>query len=151
MAFTLFLTHPGAGAPRTPSYNGYRIENIHILKRQIFDTSVPSENKWAYRTINHLHFLTKDRTIRQQLLFKRGDLFNPDIAKETERALRKILRLRDVHVRPVPVGPGKVDVIVESQDTWTTEPFIGVSGSGAETKYTMGIRERNLGGYGKEV
>jgi outer membrane protein assembly factor BamA len=145
------LIPSGAGAPRAPAYSGYRIENIYILKRQIFDTSIPSEDKLVYRAINHLHFLTKDRTIRQQLLFKEGDLFNPDIAQESERALRKILRLKDVHVRAVPVGPGKVDVLVESQDTWTTEPFIGISGSGAETKYTMGIRERNLGGYGKEV
>ncbi|MBK8869560.1 MAG: hypothetical protein IPN19_00545 [Elusimicrobia bacterium] len=104
-----------------------------------------------YRTINHLHIPARESTIREQLLFKKGDLFDPALGQKTERALRRILRLRDVHVRPVPVGRGAVDILVEAQDTWTTEPFIGVSGSGEETKYTMGIRERNLAGYGKEV
>jgi outer membrane protein assembly factor BamA len=141
----------GTRAAPKPNYQGYRIEKIYVIRRQIFDTSIPSENKLAYRAINNLHISTKERAIRQQLLFKSGDLFQPKIAEETERAIRKILRLRDVHVRPVPVGDGKVDVLVETQDTWTTEPFIGVSGSGSETKYTVGIRERNLGGYGKEV
>ncbi len=141
----------GSWAAREPSYRGYRIEKIYVIRRQIFDTTIPSENKLAYRAINHLHISTKERAIRQQLLFNSGDMFDPELARETERALRRILRLRDVHVRAVPVGDRKVDVLVEAQDTWTTEPFIGVSGSGGETKYTVGIRERNLGGYGKEV
>ena len=141
---------PGRGAGE-PSYQGYRIEQIHVIRRRIFDTSVPSENKLVYRTINHLHVLTRERAIRDQLLFKKGDLFIPDIARETERALRSVLRLRDVHVRPVPVGGGKVDVLIECQDTWSTEPFIGASGSGSEKKYVVGIRERNLGGFGKDV
>lgn len=141
----------GTRASQGPSYEGYRIEKIYVIRRQIFDTTIPSENKLAYRAINNLHISTKERAIRQQLLFKAGDLFHPKLAEETERSLRRILRLRDVHVRPVPVGKGKVDVVVEAQDTWTTEPFIGISGSGEETKYTVGIRERNLGGYGKEV
>lgn len=138
-------------AAREPNYQGYRIEKIYVIRRQIFDTTIPSENKLAYRAINNLHISTKERAIRQQLLFKKGDLFQPELAKETERAIRRILRLRDVHVRAVPVGARSVDVLVEAQDTWTTEPFVGVSGSGNETKYTVGIRERNLGGYGKEV
>lgn len=140
-----------AGADKEPSYRGYRIENIYVIRRQIFDTSIPSENKLVYRAINHLHVATKEKTVREQLLFQKGDLYDPALALETERALRRVLRLRDVHVRPVPVGKRGVDVLVEAQDTWTTEPFIGVSGSGEKTKYTMGIRERNLAGYGKEV
>lgn len=139
------------GSDKEPSYRGYRIENIYVIRRQIFDTSIPSENKLVYRAINHLHIATKEKTVREQLLFKKGDRYDPDLALETERALRRILRLRDVRVRPVPVGKRGVDVLVEAQDTWTTEPFIGVSGSGEKTKYTMGIRERNLAGYGKEV
>jgi outer membrane protein assembly factor BamA len=148
----LLLLFPRGGrtAPE-PTYRGYRIDKVYVIRRQIFDTTIPSENKLGYRIINNLHISTKERAIRQQLLFKKGDLFDPELAKETERAIRRILRLRDVHVRAVPVGDRTVDVLVEAQDTWTTEPFIGVSGSGGDTKYTVGIRERNVGGYGKEV
>lgn len=150
LAGILLLPVQGRTA-REPTYQGYRIDNIYVIRREIFDTAVPSENKLAYRTINHLHISTKESAIRDQLLFKKGDPYLPEIARETERALRRLLRLRDVHVRPVPVGNGKVDVLVESQDTWSTEPFIGVSGSGNATKYVVGIRERNLGGYGKDA
>jgi outer membrane protein assembly factor BamA len=153
LAAVLFsgLSSTATAARKDPTYHGYRIENIYVIRRQIFDTSIPSENKLVYRAINHLHISTRENTIREQLLFKKGDLFDPALGQETERALRRILRLRDVRVRPVPVGRAAVDILVEAQDTWTTEPFIGVSGSGEETKYTMGIRERNLAGYGKEV
>jgi outer membrane protein assembly factor BamA len=147
----LLLALTGPSLAQEPTFEGYRIENIYILRRQIFDTTVPSENKLLYRNINRLHILTKESAIHQQLLFKKGDLFDPAIARETERALRRVLRLRGIHVRPVPVGPDTVDVIVETQDTWTTEPFIGASGSGADKEYVVGIRERNLGGYGKTV
>lgn len=141
----------GPATAGEPTFEGYRIENIYIMRRQIFDTSVPSENKLLYRTINRLHVLTKESAVYHQLLFKKGEAFNPIIAKETERALRRILRLRDIRVRPVPVGPDTVDVIIETQDTWTTEPFVGASGSGNDKKYVIGIRERNLSGYGKSV
>jgi outer membrane protein assembly factor BamA len=148
---TLFLALIAPTRAAGPTYAGYRIENIYILRRQIFDTTVPSENKLLYRNINRLHILTKESAVFHQLLFKKGDSFDPAIARETERALRRVLRLRGIHVRPVPVGPDTVDVIVETQDTWTTEPFIGVSGSGADKEFVVGIRERNLGGYGKTV
>ncbi|MBK8651003.1 MAG: BamA/TamA family outer membrane protein [Elusimicrobia bacterium] len=147
----LALAFPPAATAAPPSFRGHRIARVYILRRAIFDTSVPSENKRLYRFVNHLHFSTRDNTIRNQLLFKPGDPYDPDLAEETERALRRILRLRDVHVRPMPVGNRRVDVVVETQDTWTTEPYASVSSTGGETKYRFGVRERNLFGLGKQI
>jgi len=150
LCLTLVLPPRAAGAA-TPSFRGHRIARVYILRRAIFDTTIPTENKRLYRFVNHLHFSTRDTTIRNQLLFKPGDLYDPDLAEETERALRRILRLRDVHVRPMPVGHRRVDIVVETQDTWTTEPYASMSSTGGETKYRFGLRERNLFGLGKQI
>jgi outer membrane protein assembly factor BamA len=149
LGLALNVPAPADAAP--PSFRGHRIARVYILRRAIFDTTIPTENKRLYRFVNHLHFATRDSTIRNQLLFKPGDPYDPDVAEETERALRRILRLRDVHVRPMPVGNRRVDVVVETQDTWTTEPYASVSSTGGETKYRFGLRERNLFGLGKQI
>lgn len=148
---SLLARSPGPRRPGTPSYRGYRIARIHIIRRRIFDTSVPSENKSVYRGINALHISTTERTIHQQLLFEEGDLYDPALARESERALRGILRLRDVSVVPVPVGNGRVDVMVESQETWSTQPSASASGTGSDLKYRFGLREKNLFGLGKDL
>ncbi len=127
------------------------IRRIHISQVDIFDTSVPSENKFIYRLVNSLHATTKKRIIKRQLLFKPRDRYDPRIAKETERALRHILRLRSVKVTPVPVNRKSVDVFVRTQETWTTEPTLSLSGVGSDVSGKIGIRERNLFGYGKHA
>jgi outer membrane protein assembly factor BamA len=156
-ALFALLCLPVAGrAGRLPpetdaAFRGWRIERVHIVTRQVFDTEVPSENTPIFRAANALHFTSKDRTVRTQLLFRPGDAYDPALARESERALRNVLRLRDVRIRAMPVGERRVDVVVETQDTWSLEPYLSVSGAGSDTKIRVGIRERNLGGYGKQV
>src|ERR1700722_1811390 len=41
---------------------------IHIL--QIFDLADPQDNNWLFRTADQLHVLTRESTIRAQLLFR---------------------------------------------------------------------------------
>lgn len=143
---------PAAGAvPAIDQYSGFQIGRIYIQRRDIFDTSVPSENKRLYRTINALHFSTHEKTIHEQLLFKEGDPYLPDLARESERAIRRILALRDVNIIPVPIGRQRVDVVVETQETWSTQPSVGVSGAGADLKTRFGLRERNFLGLGKDI
>lgn len=103
------------------------IRRIRIIRRDIFDTRLSTENKLAFRAVNHLHFITKESAVRGQLLLKEGDRYDSDLAKESERALRNILHLRNVRVIPIPVNQKTVDLLVTAQDTWTTEPQFGVS------------------------
>ncbi len=147
----LLARRPAADGAAAHSYRGFRIARIYVLRRRIFDTSVPSENKSVYRGINTLHIDTKERAIRQQLLFREGDLYDPALARESERAIRRILRLRGVSVVPVPIGGNRVDLQIEAQDTWSTEPVASVSGAGGNLKYRFGVRERNVLGEGKDV
>jgi hypothetical protein len=128
-----------------------RIRRIRVVRRDLFDTKIPSENRQIYRFVNHLHVSTKESAIKEQLLLKEGDLYNADLAKESERALRGILKLRNVKVTPIPVNKTTVDLLVTVQETWTTEPQFGVSGVGNNLNLKAGIRERNLLGYGKDT
>ena len=125
------------------------IRRIRIIRRDVFDTKLSSENKLLFRAVNHLHFLTKESAIRGQLLLKEGDRYNADLAKETERALRNILHLTNVRVIPIPVNQKTVDLLVTVQDTWTTEPQFGMSGVGSNLNVKGGVWEGNLLGYGK--
>lgn len=126
-----------------------RIRRIRVVRRDIFDTRLPDEDKKIFRLVNSLHFSTKESAIRAQMLLKEGDIYNADLAKESERAIRGILRLRNVKVTPVPIGGGTVDVLVTTQETWTTEPVFSATGVGSNLNLKAGLRERNVLGYGK--
>jgi hypothetical protein len=136
--------------PRRPRETP-RIRRIRVVRRDIFDTHIPDEDKKVFRLVNALHVTTKESAIRAQLLFKEGDIYNADLAKESERAVRGILRLRNVRVTPVPVDAGTVDLLVSAQETWTTEPVFSLSGVGANLNLKAGVRERNLLGFGKKA
>lgn len=157
LLFLLFLPHlfpAGASAAekrKAPRYRSMKVRRVRIIHKDIFDRRDPSENKLAYRLVNDLHFRTKDRVILQEMLLKEGDDYDPLLAKESERALRSILRLRGVRITPVPVSRKNVDLMVEVQETWTTEPTVSVSSVGGKVSGKMGIRERNLLGYGKQA
>ena len=46
------------------------IGEIRIVVGDIFDTRIPGERAWLYRTAIKLHIETRENTIRDQLLFK---------------------------------------------------------------------------------
>ncbi|MGQ0644419.1 MAG: BamA/TamA family outer membrane protein [Elusimicrobiota bacterium] len=130
---------------------GKRIRHIRILRTDIFNTKLKKENKTPYRVINALHFSTKERVIKNELLMQEGEAYDPRLARESERALRRILRLRRVKVRAVPVDDDEVDLEVRVQETWTTEPILSFETVGDDIHGKIGIREKNFLGYGKQV
>ncbi len=155
--FLLLLALLAAG-PAVPSplpgaegFAGKRVRHILIDHKDIFDTSLPAENKLFYRTVNRLHFSTRDKAIRHQLLIREGDAFNPLLVRESERLLRKLFRLRRVRITPRPVDDAQVDLLVEVQETWTTEPTLTLSGVGSKVYGKIGLRERNFLGRGTET
>ena len=125
------------------------IRRIRVVRRDVFDTNLRAEDKKIFRLINALHVTTKESAIKGLLLLKEGDRYNADLAKESERALRNILLLRNVRVTPIPINDRTVDLLVTTQDTWTTEPQFGLTGVGQTLNLKTGLRERNLFGYGK--
>ena len=125
------------------------IGNIVLEKRNIFDLSDPKENKWLYRWANRLHIITRDRVIRNQLLFEDGDAYSGRLLEETERIVRSNRFIYDARIEPIRYENGVVDVKVTTQDVWSLTPDVSFSRSGGENRTALGIEETNLLGRGQ--
>ena len=51
---------------------------------------------WLERTSNKLHYLTRDRVIRRDLLFGPGDRFDPQLVVRNKQLLRSRSYIADV-------------------------------------------------------
>ena len=129
--------------------SGAVVGRVFVDNRNVFDLSDPEESSRLYRWANRLHVVTRDDTIRQQILFEPGDVFSKRLLDETARILRSNRYLYDADVRPVSVSEGKVDVEVSTRDVWSLVPEIELSRSGGENRTAFGLEESNLLGRGQ--
>lgn len=153
----------GEGAEPRPSVaailpTGAELENagavigeIYIDAQNIFDLNHPKENKALFRAANRLHIKTRDRTIRQQLLFQSGDLYSERLLQESERILRSDRYLYDASVRPIAWHDGRVDVAVTTHDVWTLNPGISFGRHGGKNTYGFELEELNILGTGTSL
>jgi outer membrane protein assembly factor BamA len=125
------------------------IGTIVLTRENVFDLSDPEENNWAFRLANRLHIVTRDGTIRKQLLLKSGDTVSKQLAEESVRNLRRNKYLRDAQVRPVSVENGVVDLEISTRDVWSLSPELSISHSANETRSRFGIEDSNLLGRGQ--
>ena len=130
---------------------GAVIGEIHIVVGDIFDPSIPSEDKWLYRTANKLHINTRQPVIRHQLLFKPGDPYVQRKIDETERILRANDYLYDAWIRPVSYGGKTVVLEVRTRDTWTLNPGLNFSRQGGANTTSIELEEKNLLGNGQKL
>jgi hypothetical protein len=135
-----------------------RIRSIVVENRPVFGPDERLDNipllpdlTFIFRLANLLHIDTKDEVIRRELLVKEGDPADPFLLEESERNLRALPYIRQVKVGTVPVSPDEVDVIVVTQDTWTTQPRASFGFGGGTHRTSFGLVETNLLGYGKRV
>lgn len=136
-------------AAKRPTYPP--IHDIIIHNKNVFDPNVPGENDWPYTWANFIHFTTQERVIRRALLVKTGEPADKDLLDESERILRALPFIKDARIRTYPTGDGQVDVVVETHDTWTTQPQIDFGTQGGESHFTAGMLEENLFGSGKSA
>lgn len=130
---------------------GAKVGEIRILTHNIFDTEDPKENKLLFRWANALHAQTKPEVIERALLFKSGDPVSARMIDETERVLRRERYLYDVHLRPVAVHDGVVDIEVATRDTWTLEIDVSAGRTGGANSSGLQIKDYNLLGSGIAV
>lgn len=131
--------------------NGATIGEILIENENIFDLSNPEENSWLYRTANTAHIKTRPNVIRQQLLFKPGDVYSRQVLAESERVLRSNRYLQDANIEPIGYENGIVDLRVVTTDVWTLSPSISLGRSGGENNGSIGLKEQNLFGTGIRI
>jgi outer membrane protein insertion porin family len=96
---------------------------------------------------------TRTEVIKRELLFREGDPYNSEDARESERILRRKSYLGDVEITARFDGDmNAVAVTVKVTDLWTFFPFISfpISKEG-NSKLIVGLNEMNLFGYGQSL
>jgi hypothetical protein len=130
---------------------GKPIEVVIVHQVARFDSSWGEDQGSGQHFLNSvtkpIQSYTKDRLIRDYLLFEQGQLVDPFLLADTERMLRELDFINDVRIRIVPLmgETESVVVVIETQDRW---PF-GVTGKIKDPdRYDVNLFFSNLGGYG---
>ena len=127
------------------SFEGWYIDSIEVSCRNIYDLQDDRYQSFLFRTANRLHVVTRERIVRQELLFEVGDRFQQALIDETARNLRLRFPLNDARIKVEKLATGQVLVRVMTVDQWS---LIGglrsISRNGNETDFRVGFEERNL-------
>jgi hypothetical protein len=76
--------------------------------------------EFARRTANRLHVVSREMTIRREVLFKDGDVYTPQVVQETARNIRRLPQIAQVVFVPMRgSAPGKVRVLYAVKDLWS--------------------------------
>ncbi len=139
-------------APFEP-YEGYRIGDIRIssaefLTGNVIDT-VEVVKSSAAKVIDALHANTKKNVIRNNLLFKRGDMVSPYILADNERIIRELPFIRDSRILLLPRLDDEliVDVYVVTQERLSL--FIDGDFGGFDD-FTVEVGSRSFFGSGNK-
>ncbi len=96
-------------------YKGKSIRNI-IIKRLDFGTPLTDTGRHFKNTFTQLasdfHHKTREDVIRNNLFFKTGDKFIPDLLADNERQLRDLPYLHDAQISAKNAGPDSVDITI---------------------------------------
>ena len=123
------------------------IDTIIIVTRDVF-TPEEAAGSGAFRFMNKIHIVTKEKVIRDELLFEVGEPLDVDAILESLRNLRKREIFKHVDIDTTRID-GKFAVIIDTRDGWSTKPNIAftVATDGTWTG-RFGLTESNLLGRG---
>ncbi|NVO11739.1 MAG: hypothetical protein HXX16_17400 [Bacteroidales bacterium] len=132
------------------SFAGKQINKIDLIRLEAFGQSVFDSTikptTWIENKVNNLHISTANFIIKNQLLFKEGDLLNPVDFTETEQLIRNLNYIEDVNIKVEPADDStKVNIRVITKDAWS----IGIDARLNNTHSSqIQIYDKNLGGLG---
>ena len=132
---------------------GARIGRIQLDPENVFDLSKPAEDKSLYRLANRIHMTTRKNVLKEALLFKPGDLYDPVILLESERVIRSRGSISDAFIVPSAYNEetNTVDILVTTRDSWSLSTNIKFGRSGGQNHSGFGFEERNLFGSGMKL
>ena len=130
----------------------YKIENCHLDQPKItFSTQTIFDETEAgiffiHRWANAIHIDTKQLTLENEAAFfiNKCHKSQADLA-ELERHLRSRKYLRDAKVSS---DDALKNITITTWDNWSLLPTLSLGRQGGESKYSFGIKERNLLGLG---
>ncbi len=129
----------------------YRVAAVEFVRRPLFNTQDPAEDKLLFRAANRWHIDTRERVLRAILLFREGDLVGTSLLAESERALRGKSFLYDARVFANRACDGQIDVAVVTRDVWSLSPSLGLTRTGGEERLTAGVSDSNWLGTGTDL
>lgn len=133
---------------------GAPIGEIRVRRVNVFDTSIPEEDRRFFRFVNVLHspMKTREGVVRALLTVAPGEPCRLENLEESARRLRAQSFLQDAWVRAVGVtAGGEVVVEVWTQDTWSTRVSASLSNEGGESTTKFYLRENNFLGTGNRL
>jgi hypothetical protein len=133
-----------AAGDSASAVGGLIIDSIEIDNRNVFNTSKFPYNNILFRTANKIHIVTRKQVIRQELLFKKGDRFSPELAEETARNLRLRYWLYDAWIETERLDNGRLLVRVKTMDEWSLRTWFKVHREANLTDYQFALEETNF-------
>jgi hypothetical protein len=135
-------------------YAGYTIgsisfKGVDLLEGSVIDTLKTASTRVG-QFVNKVHKDTRPFIIKQNLLFKVGDLVDPFRLADNERLLREFKTLRDarIYLKARKGGSKVVDVVVVTQDVAS----IGVAGDYSSLQdFRLDVYDINMLGYAKQL
>lgn len=127
-----------------------RVGTITVRVTPLFDAAEVSRGGF-YRIAEKLQVNSRETLIREFLLFQEGDELDDAKLHETERNLRQLDFLRSVSVTAGPSHDGVVDVVVDTEDAWTTDIDADYSNEGDQATYSLGVKQKNLFNRGGDI
>ncbi len=127
-----------------PSPWGKPIGHIYIYNEDVF-----AEGNKTLRFFNRFHYTTRESTIRDELVIREGEAFDPDLIGETSRRLRDPSFTSVVAIIPVAAlgadAETTVDVFVVTRDIWSLRLNTQyLFQEGKLTDLTMSLSENNF-------
>ncbi len=123
------------------------VETLDPFSNSIADTDIPEGNFLA-RLGNRLHLKTNPHTVRNLLLIRENQPFDPWLVRESERLVRSRSYITDVRfgVRSVSGNSDSVDIYIRQLDKWSIIP----GGSFNSKRAVFRLTDNNFLGFGHE-
>jgi len=158
--FTCFLAFLCAAAAASASApvswealeaEGAVLDRIEIEVVDVFDLRNPDEDHLLGKAANALHIVTREETVRREMLFEAGKPIRARRIRETERNLRAYDYIREASIRPVRAKDGSLTARVTVQDAWSLRGGVNFHHAGGDSEWSIRLHEVNLLGRGKKL
>ena len=130
--------------------NCIKIRDVQIDAYDVY--SEEEDPDFFETTLNFLHFTTRDKVIKQELLFQEGECLDTELTAETARNLRSLPIFSDVTISILPIDTSNdVNILVTTKDRFTLRAEVSASHNAGTTKTRLSFGDKNLFGYNKAL
>jgi outer membrane protein assembly factor BamA len=124
------------------------IRKIDIVRLNVFDRNLQTQNNFIFRLGNKFHAITQDRIIRQEMLIKPGQKFDSTAFALSLRNIRALEFIGEVKTEVKSNSNDSLDITVATEDLWTTIAGLSSETGGGNVKISAYCDEKNIAGLG---